>query len=136
MLNNPLTYCIFAALCFGGWPLLGRCAGLSSGWMSLLVASGTVVLGTVSIITNPASTPSVRAIVIGLTAGAINGVGMLAYSKVIGWQGSDVSKILPIAMILTPMFAMAGALIFLGEPVSAKKLFGAGIACVGIYLLS
>lgn len=136
-MNNPIYYCIFAALCFGGWPLLGRFSGLSSGWMSLLVASGTATLGLISIFTNQTSgAPSARAIIIGLTAGAINGVGMLAYSKVIGWQGSDVSKILPIAMILTPMFAMAGALIFLGEPVSAKKLFGAGIACAGIYLLS
>ncbi len=135
-MNNPLYYCIFAALCFGGWPLLGRCSGLSSGWMSLLVASGTVILGIVSILTQTGNTPSTRSVIIGLTAGAINGVGMLAYAKVIGWQGSDVSKILPIAMILTPMFAMAGALIFLGEPVSAKKLLGAGIACTGIYLLS
>lgn len=135
-MNNPLFFCIFAALCFGSWPLLGRFAGLSSGWMSLLVSTGTATLATVSILTNQASTPSVRSIGIGLVAGAINGLGMLAYSKVIGWQGTDVSKILPIAMILTPMFAMAGALLFLGEPVSAKKLFGAGIACAGIYLLS
>lgn len=136
MKNNPLPYCIFAALCFGCWPILGRFAGLGSGWLSLLVATGTAILASVSLLANHPGAPSVRSVIIGLTAGAINGIGMLAYAKVIGWQGEDVSKVLPIAMILTPLFAMAGALIFLGEPVTGKKLIGAGLACVGVYLLS
>jgi hypothetical protein len=37
-MNNPLVYCVLAALCFGGWPILARVSALPPPWIAATVA--------------------------------------------------------------------------------------------------
>src|SRR3972149_12092065 len=126
-MKTPLLYCIFAGLFFGTWPLLARFGNLGSGWLALLISVGTGVVALFAVAT---PVPAAKSILIGFIAGLMNGLGMLAYAKLIGWQGAELSRTIPTSIALMPVFAALGALILFSEPFTAKKILGIGFIVV------
>ena len=126
-MNSPLLFCVLAGVCFGTWPILARFGGMTPGWMSFLIGVGTMLATALGL---NASTPGGKSAAIVVAAGAINGLGMLAFGKLIGWKGQDVSRLLPIVFAIMPVVTVLTALLFLHEPMTLKR--GAGIVLAGI----
>ena len=132
-MNNPFFYCLIAAFCFGIWPLIARFANLSQGMFLLTLGLGTGVLS-LFFINNWQFTS--KSLLLGLACGLVNGIGIIAYSKVINWHGAELSKLIPIIAVLMPIFTVVGAVTFLGEPLTIKKVAGIFMVAFAIYLLS
>lgn len=133
LLNNPLSYCFFAAFFFGTWPLIARFANLRAGWLALVFSIGTGVIAA-SGLARPI--PPGRSLLIGIVAGAVNGIGMMAFAKLIDWKEVEVSKFIPIIFALMPVVSTIEAALFFNETMAARKLVGLALAFIAVYLLS
>jgi drug/metabolite transporter (DMT)-like permease len=80
--------------------------------------------------------PKSKAALIIFVAGLVNGIGMLAYTKMISSPSVELSKFVPIAAALVPVFAMLIAVVLFGDPITLKKIAGLTLACVAVFLLS
>lgn len=141
-MSNTLPYILIAALFFGTWPLIARFSLLDAGWTSLLSALGIGIVALFGGIIG-SSVPSLKSAAIGLFAGSVNGLGMLAFAKLLGWKGIDPSRILPITFALMIIFSSGGAIVlhyfFPGlfpESLTIKKLIAIMLIVIGVYLLS
>lgn len=133
MTKNPLVYCLIAACFFGTWPVIARFAHLSPGWLALVFSIGT---GVVAVAGLNSPVPLARPLIIGVGAGMVNGIGMLAFAKLISWEGVQVSRVIPITFALMPVFTTLAALVLFGEQLSLRKAFGVTLAFIAVYLLS
>lgn len=138
-MNNPLVYCALAALCFGGWPILARVSALPPPWIAATVAVATMPVTFLGLLSKSAGpvTPMPIAITIGLTSGVFNGLGVLAYSVLIGWRGQsgEISKLIAVTAVMMPLVTAVGARIAFAEPFTIHKLLGFAVAAVAIWLL-
>ncbi|MCX6784628.1 MAG: hypothetical protein NTV81_01680 [Candidatus Komeilibacteria bacterium] len=138
MWNNPLTYCALAGLGFGVWPFLARYSGLPPTWLAVMITVGTFSAASVWTAIAPKAGPiTIRALAICLVAGLLNGLGMIFYAKLVGWQDSsvEVSKIMPLTTLLMIGFGvMIGAGLF-HEPITMKKAAGLVLAAGAVMLL-
>ena len=134
MLNQPLFFCGVVALFWGGMGLVAKASGLNPGWTACMLGIGTLPLALVGAVGNPA--PSTTALVVGLAAGILNGLGILAFGKIAAWQGIDISKLIPIAYGLIPVVVAVGAWLGFGEQFTVSKTFGLIAVVIGIYLLN
>lgn len=134
MFKSPWFYAVVAAAAFAIWPLVVRVVNISPGWLGLLVSAGTAAVALA--LAHTEGLPNTRNLIVGLLAGVINGLGMLAYSKVLGDKTIDLTRIVPIILVLVPIMVVAGGVAIYHEPFTARKLAGVGLAGVAIYLLS
>lgn len=137
-MNNPLVLSIAAGIFFGSWPLVARFANLSPFWVAFFIPFGTILL--VSLTWAPkfltAASLSWRAVVVGLLAGAFNGLGMLFYGQVVSRADWDVSKYMPLVAIVSIAAAAVGAFAMFREPITPQKIAGLALAAVAVWLLS
>jgi len=137
-LKNPLILSLLAGFFFGLWPIIARFAGISSFWIAFLIPLGTLLV--VSFEAAPkiavSTWPLYKLLLIGLVAGAINGLGMLAYGRVLANGDLNVSKYVPIVAILSIATAAVGAFILFKEPVTVQKSLGLLFAVAAVWLLS
>ncbi|MBI2633382.1 MAG: EamA family transporter [Parcubacteria group bacterium] len=114
---------VITAACFGLWPLVMKYASVSPAWSAVYISCVTFVMSlTVLISTSSEKTIfSLKIILIGLAAGALNGIGTLLYTRLIASPSTDISKIAPLIVALMPLFTIVGALILFGEPITLKK---------------
>lgn len=130
-----IIFILVTAIGFGVWPLLARYAGLSSIATAILIALGTllpVMIGARFLPVNPGQI-SGRAIVIGLLAGVINGVGFLAYSQVISNPELNLSIYVPAMVLLSVFVTVVGSVIFFGESINPNKVAGFVLMATAIY---
>lgn len=138
MWSNPLTYCALAGIAFGIYPAVARYSGLPSTWLGVLVTLGTLIVVSVWTGLNSGSTTfTPRTIGVCLLAGLINGIGMVAFTKLLGWQGSgaDISKVVPLASVIMVFMVLIVGIAVFREPLTAKKLLGVAMAAGAIMLL-
>lgn len=133
-MNSPIVLAVVSAAMYGTWPLVARFAPISPAWMSIILALATGAISTVAL--PGAATPSAKAVAIIAAAGVMNGIGMLAYSKIIGTNGVELSKVLPMIMVLMPVFTVIGSWIVFGDLMTAKKIAGVMMALAAVYLLA
>lgn len=133
--QNPFFFIILVAVASGAWPLIVRFTSLNAQWVAITVTLATaIVAGVFSYISSPAL-PPVRPLVIGLVAGTVNAVGMIAWGRLITLKGVELSKVLPIAFVLMPVVSVIGAFLIFKEPMTLKKIIGVVAAGISIYLL-
>jgi drug/metabolite transporter (DMT)-like permease len=137
-LKYPLLLSLLAGFFFGLWPVLARNSGLGSFWIALLVPIGTFLMVSVEAVPrltgNPL--PVSRLLALGLIAGAVNGLGMLAYGRILSNTGLNVSKYVPIVAVVSIASAAIGAFWAFREPVTLQKSLGLIFAVVAVWLLS
>ena len=133
MKYSAFIYAIILAFSFGICPLVGRAAHLSGGWMTFFIAIGAVPLAAIGI-GSAGGLPAGKALLLGLLAGLINGIGLYAYGRLIAGK-EEVSKYLPMALALSPAIIALGGIIFFGESFTIAKIAGLCAVMVAIYLL-
>ena len=79
--------------------------------------------------------PLSRLIVFGLIAGAINGLGMLAYGRILSNNDWNISKYVPIVAVISIATAAIGAFVAFKEPVTLQKSLGLLFAAAAVWLL-
>jgi len=120
------------------WPLVSRAAQLSPIVTSITYILGTAVaIGMGSRFFEFGPVPSKWSFTLGLIAGFINGLGMLAYSMLISNKEKwDMSTYLPLTVGLLTIFTTVGAMVFFNETANmANKLAGITAIIIGVYLL-
>ena len=136
-MNNPWLFTIITALGFGGWPLVARYAGLPPITTSLVVSGSTflfVLAAALSPMFKLDSAPS-GLLMLGLLAGAINGIGFIAYTFLVSNQ-QWASVYIPITLTLMIAIIALGGVIFFQDSVSLNKVLGWTFAAIGIWLLT
>jgi len=102
----------------------------------MITAGSPAILYPLYLVIKNVDKPEPKALLIGLIAGAINAIGFLAYTKLIGWQGQDISRLIPITLTMTPIvIAVFGIMVF-REPMTIHRIFGLILGISAIYLLS
>lgn len=133
-----ILWAVGIALCFTFWPILGKFSGASGAWVGTLVvlatSTTTVLLGVKEMIQGPMFT--VRACVLLVVAGLINGAAVYSYSVKTADPNVPTGTfivIMTICMtILTPLLDW----LMNGSVLSVKQCAGIVLAVVSIYLLS
>lgn len=125
----------FVALSFASWPIITRMARIPTIWTAILINLGTVILAAIfwkfKYFTE---LPTMTMVAIGIVAGLINGAGFLVYSAL--FSQYPVSTVVALVDIFIPIVALILGAIFLREPITAQKIFGVVVACIGIYFIT
>ena len=147
LLSSATAMVLFVMVMWGGWPIVARLAGLSSIWVAIVgSAVGAAMVAVVSFaihgmpslaaMTGLRDVPDMRSFLVGAVAGAMLGLGMLAYSVLISNKAWEVSTLVPIAAGSITAFTAIAGILFLGESIGLMKLLGLVAVVVGIVLLS
>ncbi len=125
-----------SAVLFGIWPMVMRLSGVDKSWASIALAVGLLSGAFVSFIFAPVNPLrySQRAVSVALMAGLMNGIGMLAFNKLLAI--GDISKYVTINYALLPALSFLSGVIILREPLTLKKSIGIIAAIIGAALLS
>jgi drug/metabolite transporter (DMT)-like permease len=135
-MDTGLFFAIATAVCFGTWPLITRAAGDSSSWAMPIVLAACMLTSFVARIGAKDAFPGRTAVAILVAAGIVNGLGALAYGRLITSTSQSMSA-LPSAALTAMIVVMAvGGFVFFKEAVTPSKLVGLALAAAGCYLLT
>lgn len=133
-MNGVFWLTFLSGLFFGAWPLVMRASGLATAWVVMILALGTGLVG-ISVFKGTAS-PSLNGLLIGLAAGLLNGMGSLAYGKLLGMPEAEMSKIVPLLVVLIGAVGVFGGYFFYGEPFTLRKIIGIITVIIAALLLT
>ena len=137
-MNNAVLLCIVAGLCFAGAPLLGRLSAVNAMMMTVLIAVGTLIATLPVAFSQNYVAAGSKALTYALIAGVVNGIGLLAYYGLVAGANEgrwEISKVLPIPLVICPIFIAIGAMLFFHEALTTQKVIGIVLACTAIWFL-
>jgi predicted RND superfamily exporter protein len=107
--------------------------------MTILIVLGSLIPVLPLLRNQNFAATSGNALLLGLLAGIINGVGLLAWYRLVAGSNEglwELSRVLPIGIVLLAVVIVIGGRIFFNEPLTTDKLTGLALACAAIWLLS
>mgnify|MGYP000918095625 FL=1 len=137
MTTSTILWAAFIALAYALWPILGKWSNASGQWVNTLVVGASFLpvaaLSANQMIKAPLTSP--KAFVLLVLAGIMNGFAVYVY----GMKATD-EKVPTGAFVMTVsiMFFVVAPIIdwiMNGTTLSAKQMFGVGMAGVAIYML-
>lgn len=134
---GTIGYIVLAAICYSGWNLVARKAGVNQYVLILAVCITTLL--PILLYAGPKamqSSVSTQAMCILIIAGIINGFGFIFYGQALGNQMTDLSVLLPILFGVMVLFSFFGGVWFFNDPMNTSKLFGVMLIVMGIYLIN
>lgn len=137
-MNNAILLCLVAGVLFGAAPLLGRLSSANAMVMVVLIASGTFVATLPIAFSQNYAAAGSRTLIFGLLAGILNGIGLIAFYRLVAGSNEglwEISKVLPISLVLVPIVIAIGARILFGETFTITKIIGLTLACGAIWFL-
>jgi drug/metabolite transporter (DMT)-like permease len=132
---NEYLWIALVAITWGGYPLVTRASGYD-GALSPLLLAGTSLLPLVAFVLwhgSPAR-PAGSAMLLLCIAGLLQGIGLVAFLRVASGP-MEASASIPISDGAMLLVTAAGAVLWFGEPLTARKLAGLALLVVGIALL-
>lgn len=135
--TSKLLWPVIAGLCFGTWPLIMKSSGLNAIMASfvLTVVSLLVYLPFLKSGFDQASLLKVG-VILAVVAGLLNGIGTIAFQKMIGGKEMDISQVVLMVIIIQIVITAAGGRLFYGDIFTVKKVFGIVAAGFAAYLLT
>ncbi len=136
---QSLIAAILISFCFAVWPVVSKYSGAQGAWVGVIVAVGsasaTFILSFLSRQITTLQSPSIKAIVILVTAGVLNGIAFYFYSLKIADPKISTAAFMTIVAIL--MIVMASILDWAlnGVIPDTQKTFGYCFAATAVYLL-
>lgn len=127
---------LMVAAFWGGYPLLTRATGVTGPIVSLVMAAGSLAVIAVATFWQGVEVrPTMSELVKLAVAGAMMGVGLLAFNCAANSRAMDASVSIPImdtSMLLTTTI---GAIWFFAEPITGRKVLGLALLLAGIFVL-
>jgi len=136
---QAILLCSIGALGWGMSPLLGRASGLTAMVMAVLVGAGTFAAVLPVAAFQNYSDASTKALTLAFAAGVANGVGIIVLYLLVSGSTKglwEVSRVVPVLFVLTPVVIVLGAWLFYGEKLTYEKLAGLALAVGAIWLLN
>ena len=135
-MRSELIGIVTVAILWGGYPLLTRAAGIGNAFGTfILMSAGWVVIAAVVAWQGIDARPTFAAVTKLTVAGAMMGIGLLAFNAVASSRRMDASVSIPImdtAMLLVTVIA---AVWFFAEPFTVRKGLGLTLLLAGIVTL-
>jgi len=138
-MNNQWILCLIAGIFFGMAPLVGRLSSVNAMMMAVLVAVGTLAATIPVAFSQNYATVGWLYLCWGLLGGLINGIGLLAYYKLVAGANSglwNVSTVLPITAVIMPVVIVIGGCIIFKEPMTTNRIIGLVLAGLAIFFLN
>jgi drug/metabolite transporter (DMT)-like permease len=135
---NWMILCLTVGLCWAGAPIIGRISQLSPWMMAGFVAVGTFIPIIPLLFWENYHNLTTRQILLGLLAGVLNGIGLLAWYRLVTGSAQgfwNIGTVLPVAMILVCVILVFGGRIFFSEILTVQRILGLVLACGAIYCL-
>lgn len=137
-MNNATLLCVVVGIFWAAAPLLGRISSVNAMMMTVLIASGTLVATfPVAFSQNYAAVGS-KALMLGLLAGIVNGIGLLAFYRLVAGSNEglwEISRVVPISLALVPVGIAIGSRLFFSEALTTEKIIGLVLACGAVWFL-
>jgi drug/metabolite transporter (DMT)-like permease len=124
------------ALFWGGYPLISRGANLGGPLGALILSS--VSLTTIAVATwwtDGFAWPAPAAVIRLVIAGAMMGIGLLAFNAVAVSRQIEASVAIPVVDTAMLIVSVLAAVVFFAEPVTFKKCVGLALLVAGIIVL-
>lgn len=135
-MNNGLLLALVTAVGFGAWPILGRATGANQFWLVTLVMTPTIIITSWAFASGVATLPPTRTGLVLIAAGIMNGISMIAASKIILGRHFEISTLFVIVNVtIVTMSALGGILLF-KEAITPSKCIGLACAVAAAWLLS
>jgi drug/metabolite transporter (DMT)-like permease len=124
------------ALFWGGYPLVTRSTGVTGPIVSLVMTlSAATAIAIAAAWQGVPVRPSAGEVIKLLIAGAMMGIGLLAFNAVANSRHIDASVSIPIMDTLMLLATFIGAIVFFAEAVTPQKILGMALLIGGILLL-
>ena len=123
-MNNGLILCLMTAVGFGSWPMIARFAGTNNAWTGFMVMGFTAMMSALFYRTELATIPTTKAMGLLALGGIANGIGMIAYTRLVTDQQFGMSSYAPAALTLMVVFVAVVGAIFFHEPFPADQAPG------------
>ena len=136
-MKSSLFLAGIAGFLWGVWPAVTRFSPLSPGWLLVmlggasLVVGGGLVFGDKSVVA-----PSAGAVLLGALAGFMNAGGTIAYGKLLTTPEEDISKFVPVVIMILVVVAILSGRLLHGEAITMNKIIGIALAMGAIYLIN
>ena len=137
-MNSATLLCLVVGLFWASAPLLGRLSSVNAMMMTVLIASGTLVATLPVAFSQNYAAAGSRALMFGILGGIVNGIGLLAFYRLVAGSNEglwEISRVLPISFVLVPIGLTIGARVFFNEAITIDKLIGLALACGAIWFL-
>lgn len=135
LMNNGLVLCLMVAVGFGSWPMIARFAGTNNAWSGFMVMGGTALFSVLFYRAELSTVPDRKALLFLVLAGIANGIGMIAYTRLVTDQKFGMSSYAPAALTLMVVFVTIVGAIFFREPFPVTKFLGLCLAVAGTWLM-
>ena len=133
-----LFYCIATGIFWGVATLVARYLSVGPWMLAILISTGQLLALLPLVPSQSFAAAGTKAIGIGIAAGMINGLGLLAFYQLVAGASEgrcELSSVTPIAMVLVPIVITIGSRLMFDEPFTFNKIAGIALACVAIWLL-
>lgn len=136
MSTANLLMAILIALCFAGWPIIGKYSQSSGAWVATLVGAGTALaIALLSSRQLSSSTPTAKAFAILAIAGVINGTAVYFYAVKTSDLAVPTGIFVLVVAVLIACWAPLLDWALNGTIISLRQTLGLACATMAIYLL-
>ena len=123
------------ALFWGGWPLVARAAGETGVPGALVLSIAQIVTIAIALLVADRSMPPANALGTLAVAGAMMGLGLIAFNAAASSPLVEASTIIPILDTSMLIVSVIGGVWFFGEALTVRKLVGIALLLSGIVTL-
>lgn len=135
LMNNGLVLCLMTAVGFGSWPMIARFAGTNNAWTGFMVMGATACFSALFYRAELATVPPGKTLALLALAGIANGIGMIAYTRLVTDKQFGMSSYAPAALTLMVVFVTIVGALFFREPFPVTKFLGLCLAVAGTWLM-
>jgi drug/metabolite transporter (DMT)-like permease len=134
-MSTDVACIAIVALLWGAYPLVARSSGQGGALGTLILSlAGLVPIAAAVLWGGPGRRPSGDELVRLGIAGAMMGLGLLAFNRLANGK-LDASVSIPVADTAMLLVSAVAAMWFFEEPATTRKLIGIGLLVAGIVLL-
>lgn len=137
-MNNAVLLCLVVGFFWAASPILSRFSGVNAGMMAVLVTIGTFAIAFPLVFRQDWTQAGSKALMFALLGGIANGIGLLAYYRLVAGANEnlwEISRVLPITLVIVPVGIVIGSRIFFNEAITTEKIIGLVLASCAIWFL-
>ncbi len=133
---SKLLWPVIAGLCFGTWPLIMKSSGLSA-IMAAFVLTVVSLLVYLPFLKGEFDQVALlkTGIILAVVSGLLNGIGTIAFQKMIGGKDFDITQVVLMVIIIQIVITAVGGRLFYDDLFTVKKAIGIPVAGLAAYLL-